>query len=118
MKPEIRQHPGMQEMSEAAAHFIVEHARARVRERAMFTLVISGGKTPILLYETLAQERFIAALPWRQTHVFWADERCVPSDHSHSNFAMAFTTLLSRVPLPPENVHRIPGEMGSPEAGV
>jgi 6-phosphogluconolactonase len=43
-------------------------------------------------------------------HIFWGDERCVPPDRPQSNYRMANETLLSRVPLPAENIHRIRGE--------
>ena len=57
-------------------------------------------------------------MPWQQVHVFWADERCVPPDHADSNYRLAFETLLSRVPVPDENVHRIRGEEGPDRAAA
>jgi 6-phosphogluconolactonase len=44
-------------------------------------------------------------------HVFWGDERHVRPDHPDSNFGMASRTLLSRVPIPPAQIHRIEGEL-------
>ncbi|MCH8333639.1 6-phosphogluconolactonase, partial [Candidatus Sumerlaeota bacterium] len=38
------------------------------------------------------------------------DERAVGADHTDSNFRMAKETLLSRVPLSPERIHRMEGE--------
>jgi 6-phosphogluconolactonase len=49
-------------------------------------------------------------VPWRSTHVFWGDERHVPPDDPQSNYGAARDELLSRVPIPPANVHRIEGE--------
>jgi 6-phosphogluconolactonase len=43
-------------------------------------------------------------------HVFWGDERHVPPDHPDSNYRMANEVLLSQVPIPPANVHRIKSE--------
>ncbi len=43
-------------------------------------------------------------------HFYWGDERCVPPDHPDSNYKMAMETLLSHVPVPAENIHRIPAE--------
>ncbi len=45
--------------------------------------------------------------------VFFGDERCVPPDHSDSNYRMANETLLSSVPA---RVHRMPGESCDAEA--
>jgi len=105
-------------MSRAAARSIRDIARTCVNERGIFTLVLSGGETPRLLYEYLAQRSSEAAMPWVQTHIFWGDERCVAPDHDHSNFAMAYRALLSRAPVPKQNIHRIPAEMDPPEAGA
>jgi 6-phosphogluconolactonase len=50
-------------------------------------------------------------------HLFWGDERCVAPGHPRSNFGMASAEFVSRVPIPPENVHRMRGEL-SPEEGA
>ena len=49
-------------------------------------------------------------MPWNAIHFFWGDERHVPPDHPDSNFRMAREAMLDRVPVPAENVHRIPAE--------
>jgi 6-phosphogluconolactonase len=48
-------------------------------------------------------------------HWFWGDERFVPHDHPDSNFGMTHAALLSRAPVPPENVHAVPTEGLTPE---
>lgn len=96
------------ELSHAAAQFIAALAKTTIKEKGRFTLVLSGGKTPRLLYEQLAQEPFIKWVDWQHTHLFWGDERCVPHDHPDSNFALAFQSLISKVDMPPSNIHRIP----------
>jgi len=69
---------------------------------------LSGGSTPRLLFQTLAAEPFAGLIPWGAIHFFWGDERNVPPGHPDSNYSMARELLLSRVPVPPANVHRIP----------
>jgi 6-phosphogluconolactonase len=118
MKAEILRYPSLQDLSRAAAKFIIEMACACVHERGIFTLVLSGGETPRVLYEQLAQGSFDAVVPWTRTHLFWGDERCVAPEHPHSNFGMAFKALLSKVPAPWKNIHRIPAELDPPEAGA
>ena len=54
---------------------------------------------------------------WHSVHFFWVDERCVPKEHEESNFKTAFDALLSKVPIPDENIHRIRGEE-DPERGA
>lgn len=118
MTPEIRSFPNLSDLSRAAAEFIVELAETAVTERTIFTLALSGGSTPRLLYEYLAKEEFSQRMPWEHTHIFWGDERCVSPDHPDSNFAMAFETLISKAPLPSENVHRVTTEGDLPKAAA
>ncbi len=88
---------------------LIELALA-VRDSAVICL--SGGRTPARLYEVLADQRqpWRARIDWSRVYVFWGDERHVPPDHPDSNFGMAYRTLLSRVPIPPEHIHRIEAE--------
>ena len=61
-----------------------------------------------VLFQTLAAEPFAGLIPWSSIHFFWGDERNVPPGHPESNYSMARELLLSRVPVPPANIHRIP----------
>lgn len=115
MKPEVQRYPNLEALSRAAAEFTWRLAEKKVEKRGAFTVALSGGNTPRTLYETLARPPFDTRMPWRDIHLFWGDERCVPSDHPDSNFAMAFRSLISKVPVPSQNVHRIPAELKPPE---
>jgi 6-phosphogluconolactonase len=115
MKPEVQHYPSLETLSRAAAEFTWRLAEENVQKHGAFTLVLSGGNTPRTLYETLARPPFDTRMPWDNTHLFWGDERCVSSDHPDSNFAMAFRTLISRIPIPSQNVHRIPADIDPPE---
>jgi 6-phosphogluconolactonase len=98
------------EVARAAALRFVELARASVEAQGRFSVALAGGSTPKRIYELLAGEDFAARCDWSSVHVFFGDERCVPPDHAESNYRMANESLLSRVPLPGENVHRLRGE--------
>jgi 6-phosphogluconolactonase len=76
------------------------------------SVALSGGSTPRVLYELLADpnEPFRARLAWDETHFFFSDERHVPPDHPDSNYRMVNEALFSRVPLPPQNIHRVLAE--------
>jgi len=82
-------------LARKTAELFVETAESATARTGRFTITLSGGTTPKLLYALLATEPYRFRLPWRQTHVFWGDERCVPPDHPDSNFGMAKVTLLS-----------------------
>jgi 6-phosphogluconolactonase len=82
--------------------------------RAGGAISLAGSSTPRRSYELLAAE---PGIDWSQVHVWFGDERCVPPDDPDSNYRMAHETLLARIDVPAENVHRIRGE-DDPEAAA
>lgn len=98
-----------QEVAHAAADRFVEIARAAIDERGRFSVALSGGSTPKRAYELLAGEDYRDKLDWSKTHIFFGDERCVPPDDAESNYRMANEAMLSRLPIPARNIHRIQG---------
>ena len=102
-------------MSRTAAETIVNHISESLQTRDVYSIALSGGSTPRRLYGLLADDPGLSArISWDRVHFFWGDERHVPPDHPESNYQMAFEAMLSRVPVPPDNIHRIRGEY--PEA--
>jgi 6-phosphogluconolactonase len=94
---------------QAAAQFVSLAANSAVRS-SRFIVALSGGSTPRALYSLLASPAFKDRIDWRRIHFFWGDERCVPPDHSESNYRMVHEALLSKVDIAPENIHRLAGE--------
>lgn len=78
--------------------------------RGRFAVALSGGETPRALYKLLARQQFSQKIPWRRTHLYWGDERCVPADDPRSNYGLARDAFIKHVPIPPDNVHRMCGE--------
>jgi 6-phosphogluconolactonase len=76
---------------------------------------LTGGSSPERLYQLLATEPFLSALPWDRIHWFWGDDRFVPPSDARSNSAMARRLLLDRVPAPLRNVHPIPTDAATPD---
>jgi len=116
-KPDIRIVENVERLSWEAAEEFVRQARDAVRTRGTFTVALAGGSTPKAFYGLLGSQRgapFRARVPWDATHFFWGDERHVPPDHPDSNFRMANEAMLSRVPVAPQNVHRIHAENPDP----
>jgi 6-phosphogluconolactonase len=105
------------ELAERSAERIAGAANEAVAQRGRFTLCLSGGDTPAATYARLGSER-VDEIPWRAVHVFWGDERCIPLERPDNHFTMATELMLSRVPIPPENVHRARGEAPDPAAAA
>jgi 6-phosphogluconolactonase len=116
--PDICVFPNPPAVAEAAADEIVEAARAASAAGRPFSFVLSGGSTPKLLYDLLAGEPRRTRVDWDAVEVYFGDERAVPPGHADSNYRMAREGLLSRVPLKPENVHRMRGEIDPAGAAV
>ncbi len=97
-------------LAEAAAEEIARRAEDAIASRGRFTIALSGGSTPKPAYALLAEDPCRDRIDWRRVHVFWGDDRHVAPDHPDSNFGMAHDALLSKVPLPPDNIHRMRSE--------
>ena len=109
--------PDVESLAQAAAEGILAAAEAAIAARGRFAIALAGGSTPETLYRLLAAPPYVNRLDWLLTEIFFGDERCVPPDHEWSNYGMAWRTLLSRVPLPPQQLHRMQGEF-SPAAAA
>ena len=114
---DIRIYPDAASLARAASEHFVTLAAEAIAARRRFAVALSGGSTPRATYALLADDEFAARLDWSCVHVFWGDERCVPPDHPGSNFRLADEALLSHIPIPSDNIHRVHGELG-PEAAA
>jgi len=97
-----------------AASIFRGRSEIAVASKGRFSVAVSGGSTPLRLYEILGST-LRNDIPWDRTEIFWADERCVPPGHEDSNYKGVYDALLSRIDIPAENIHRIKGEMSSEE---
>jgi 6-phosphogluconolactonase len=105
-------------LARRAAEEVARRAAEAVASRGTFSLALSGGSTPRLLYRLLAEptEPFARRVPWPQVHFFFGDERAVPPDDPASNYRMAREALLDLVPS--GSVHRMEAELGANEAAT
>jgi 6-phosphogluconolactonase len=111
--------PDKTAMSDTAAARIAAFVEAAVAERGLAAVSLTGGETPDLLYETLADESrpWRRRIDWQRLHVFWGDEREVPPDHPDSNYGLAYRLLLRHVDIPETHIHRMRGELPASDAG-
>ena len=118
MNREIVVLPDVNAVAREAADRITALAQQAIAARGRFTIALSGGSTPRALFVLLAGDAYRARIDWGRAIVFWSDERCVPPDHADSNYRMAYDTLLSKVPAPEGNVHRLRGEIDPEQAAL
>lgn len=106
-------------LARRAAQYMTEMVAEAVDARGQARIAISGGSTPKAAFQLLADphKRFRGSMPWDHLDLYWVDERCVPPDDPESNYRMTREALLSHVPLPAGQVHRMEGEL-DPEAAA
>lgn len=105
MNGDVRVFDTPHELSRGAADLFAHLARRAQEEHGMFRVALSGGSTPRALYERLAASP--RSVDWERVQVFFSDERFVPPDSDQSNYHLAYSTLLSRVPIPERFIHRV-----------
>lgn len=72
-----------------AAH-VADALRAAIAARGQASLAVSGGKSPIPMFEALREQD----LDWSRVSIVLVDERIVPRDHEASNTALVARHLL------------------------
>jgi 6-phosphogluconolactonase len=114
MKRTLRTFADAEAVCRAAREEVLRRAAAAIGEHGRFALALSGGSTPKLLYASLVD----ADLDWSRVHLFFGDERCVGPDDEQSNYRMAREALISKIAIPPANVHRMHAELASVDEAV
>lgn len=94
-------------LADISAGFFADMARSSIAARDSFRVALSGGSTPKAMFGALSGETYRDAVDWSRVQVFFSDERFVPPDSAESNFRMANEALLSKVPIPERQVHRV-----------
>ena len=117
MKNSVRIFQTPFELAEAFAENLTRKISESAKLKKHFTLALSGGKTPELVFSVIS-DHFSKSAPWEWVHFFWSDERCVPQDDEESNYGMAKAKLLDRLTIPSGNIHRIRGEEDPGEEAV
>ncbi|MGF1637675.1 MAG: 6-phosphogluconolactonase [Cyclobacteriaceae bacterium] len=79
------------------------------QHKGIFTIALSGGSTPAMIFKLLAKD-YKEKMPWHRMRFFWSDERCVLPDDDQSNYKMAHSLLLYELNLDASNVFRVRGE--------
>jgi len=86
-----------QSASDWIANSVAEIRKDLPRDTS-FSLALSGGNTPILIYEALAMED----VPWQNAQIFQADERYISSENPDSNQKLLREHFLEKLPAQPQ----------------
>jgi 6-phosphogluconolactonase len=103
----------LEALSHEAAEMFLRLSERYIEGKGSFLVAVSGGSTPIRLFALLGSEDYKDMINWKAVHFFWADERFVPRDHQENNYRILRENLLSRISIPPENVHPVRTDVSS-----
>ena len=95
----------------AAAEFAAI-AKDAILQRGSFVVALSGGSTPLLLYQRLTD----TTLEWDRISFYFGDERNVSPDEDASNFKGANKELFRPLRIREDNIHRWRTELATPDA--
>jgi 6-phosphogluconolactonase len=102
------------EVAVAAARYLASVSRDAVAAQGKFVVALSGGSTPWLMLDALAQEEVL----WTAMHLLQVDERVVPAGNPNRNLTHLRQILLGRTPLQPEQIHDMPVDDNDLEAAA
>lgn len=103
------------QMNAFAAGLWTDRCREAVGARGLFTAAVSGGRTPEGFFRELSG---MPDLSWDRTQVFLVDERHVSPLQAESNFRTLNENLLTKITIPPGNIHPVPVDLGPEEAAL
>lgn len=109
---------GPQAVADEVAAWVATQAQRAVDDHGAFSIALAGGSTPRLLYDTLAGPTWRDRIDWPSWSVYFGDERACPPDDPSSNYHLFESTLLTRVGIDAQRVHRMPAERADLDAAA
>ena len=94
-----------EELCDELAQWICDAIQSTLQNQEFFTLALSGGETPQMLYKKLATPEYQDKVNWKRVNIFWGDERAVPFKDDRNNAKMAYSLLIDHIDIPAAQVH-------------
>jgi 6-phosphogluconolactonase len=92
------------ELNVRLAQDIAQRLAAAIQARGFAVLSVSGGKSPVALFEALC----VIDIDWSRVRITLVDERCVPRSHPDSNALLVQTHLLQDLAAKAHLVFMVP----------
>lgn len=83
-----------EDFNDSVAQEIVSNMTKFQESNGVFNFGLSGGNSPLGIFDSMIRMTKADAIKWEKTHFFWIDERGVAPDHQDSNFGVAFNYFL------------------------
>lgn len=113
-------YPDAQTLADATAARLLTSLTDALATQDTAHIVLTGGTVGIKTLASIAHSPVKEAINWSAVHVWWGDERFVPSGDADRNEGQAQSALLGSLPLPEENIHRMGSsdDFHSPESAA
>jgi 6-phosphogluconolactonase len=100
--------PTVDEVIDRLASDLCMAAHRRYLDTGTFHLALSGGSTPQALYRRMMIDPSYRLMPWKATHLWLVDDRCVPFTDERSNWKMIKELIVDHSDIPADHVHPMP----------
>ncbi|WP_188036999.1 6-phosphogluconolactonase [Actinotalea sp. JY-7885] len=113
-------HPDAATLARATAARLLLRLIDGQSTRRPLHVALTGGTVGIRTLAEVAASPLRDAVDWTGVHLWWGDERFLPTGDADRNETQAREALLDALPVPAQNVHPVPGpdRAGSPEAAA
>ncbi|MFQ5753260.1 MAG: 6-phosphogluconolactonase [bacterium] len=115
---EINTYPSKLDMVTMVGERIIEIINLTIQKQGNCSVALAGGTTPRDAYAYLTEDCHRYRVDWQRVQLFWGDERMVAPEHPDSNYRMVKESLINRINIPDENVHRMRGEIAPDTAAA
>jgi 6-phosphogluconolactonase len=99
----------IEQIATETAQYFYEIATQISFKKNMFSVALSGGQTPKLIYEKISQN-YKEKIDWEKMWLFWSDERAVPFSSNQSNYNLAMQAGFKDMPIPKNQIFRMQTE--------
>ncbi|BBY83954.1 6-phosphogluconolactonase [Mycolicibacterium pulveris] len=103
MSTVVEKYPDTTALVEAAGDRLVGAINDALAARGAAHIVLTGGGTGIALLKRVRTRN--SEIDWAKVHLYWGDDRFVPSDDDERNHKQAAEALLDHIDIPAANVH-------------
>ena len=110
LQGDVLVHEDADAMAGATAALLADAAADACATRGRFDIALSGGTTPIALFDRLTRAPYRSDIDWPTWAVYFSDERAVPLDDADSNYRLVHEHLLTHVPIDPGRVRPMPAD--------
>ena len=115
-------HPDASVLAQATAARLLLHLIDGQSTHRPVHVALTGGTVGIRTLVEMAASPLLAAVDWTGVHLWWGDERFLPSGDPDRNETQAREALLDSLDIPPGNIHAMPASdapgVTSPESSA